>query len=100
MTLTSGFVPIATLIGLRELPGSGAFVFTLLGLLAFWGGPILTSRFFAQPLYEVFLGSEIDAPPDNWQNARERYFRLNAIRGLCSVAAFICFVVALGLPTP
>jgi hypothetical protein len=31
----------------------------------------------------------------------ERYFRLNnAIRGPCSAAAFICYVVALGLPTP
>jgi len=60
----------------------------------------LTSRYFAEPLYDVFVGWDIDAPPDDLQRARERYFRINAIRGLCSVTAFICFVVALGLPTP
>jgi len=38
MTLTSGFVPIATLIMLREQPGSGAFVFTIVGVLAFRSG--------------------------------------------------------------
>ncbi len=40
MTLVPGFVPIVTLILLREHPGSGAFVFTVAGLLAFWAGPI------------------------------------------------------------
>jgi uncharacterized membrane protein len=100
MVLTSGFVPIATLVVLREHPGSGAFVLTIGGLLAFWGGPILTSRFFAEPLYDIFLSWDIEAPPDDWLRARERYFRVNVIRGLCSVTALICFVVALGLPTP
>jgi uncharacterized membrane protein len=101
MTLISGFVPIATLIMLRQHPGSGAFVFTLLGLLAFWAGPILTSRYVAEPLYDVFVGWDADAPPADWQRARERYFRMNnAIRGPCSVTAFVCFVVTLGLPAP
>jgi hypothetical protein len=100
MVLTSGFVPIAALIVLRENPGSAAFLLTLLGLLAFWCGPILTSRFFAQPIYGVFLSWEIDAPPEDWLRAREGYFRINVIRGLGSVTAFICFVVALSLPTP
>jgi uncharacterized membrane protein len=101
ITLISGFVPIVTLIMLRQQLGSGAFLFTLGGLLAFWGGIILTSRYVAEPLYDVFVGWDADAPPDDWQRARERYFRLNnAIRGPCSAVAFICFVVALGLPTP
>ena len=56
MTLISGFVPIATLILLRQHLGCGAFLFTLGGLLAFWGGIILTSRYVAEPLYEVFVG--------------------------------------------
>ena len=100
MVLTSGLVPIAVLILLREHPGSGAFVLTVVGLLAFWAGPILTSRFLAEPLYDVFVGWDADAPPDDWRRARERYFRINVVRGLCSVTAFVCFVVALGLPTP
>ncbi|HZB07673.1 MAG TPA: hypothetical protein VE525_01015 [Rubrobacter sp.] len=96
MVLTSGFVPI---VALREHVGSAAFLLTLLGLLAFWCGSILPSTFIAQPIYGVFLSWEIDAPPEDWLRARERYFRVNALRGLGSVTAFICFVVALSLPT-
>jgi hypothetical protein len=96
MVLTSGFVPI---VALREHVGSAAFLLTLLGLLAFWCGSILPSTFIAQPIYGVFLSWEIDAPPEDWLRARERYFRVNGLRGLGSVTAFICFVVALSLPT-
>jgi hypothetical protein len=100
MVLTSGFVPIAALLALREHVGSAAFLLTLVGLLAFWCGSILPSTFIAQPVYGVFMGWDIDAPPQDWRVARDRYFRVNVVRGLGSVTAFICFVVALSLPTP
>jgi len=95
MVLTSGFAPIAVLVMLRENPGSPAFVLTAVGLLAFWCGPILTSRFVAQPVYGVFMSWEVDAPPKDWREARDRYFRANVIRGLGSALAFVCFVIAL-----
>jgi len=85
---------------LRDVPGSAAFVLTLVGLLALWCGPILTSRFLAEPIYDIFLSWEIAALPEDWLTARERYFRINLIRGLGSVIAFICFVMALSLATP
>ena len=94
MVLTSGFLPIAVLVTLRENPGSPSFVLTLLGLLAFWCGPVLTSRFVAQPVYGVFMSWEADAPPQDWREAREKYFRANVVRGLGSAVAFVCFVVA------
>jgi hypothetical protein len=94
MVLTSGFVPIAVLVILRENPGSPTFLLTLLGLLAFWCGPVLTSRFVAEPVYGVFMSWEADAPPQDWREARERYFRANVFRGLGSAVAFVCFVVA------
>jgi hypothetical protein len=94
MVLTSGFVPIAVLVILRENPGSSTFLLTLLGLLAFWCGPVLTSRFVAEPVYGVFMSWEADAPPQDWREARERYFRANVFRGLGSAVAFVCFVVA------
>ena len=94
MVLTSGFVPIAVLVILRENPGSPTFLLTLLGLLAFWCGPVLTSHFVAQPVYGVFMSWEADAPPQDWREARERYFRANAVRGLGSAVAFVCFVIA------
>jgi hypothetical protein len=94
MVLISGFVPIAVLVILRENPGSPTFLLALLGLLAFWCGPVLTSRFVAQPVYGVFMSWEADAPPQDWREARERYFRANVFRGLGSAVAFVCFVVA------
>ena len=94
MVLISGFVPIAVLVMLRENPGSPSFLLTLLGLLAFWCGPVLTSRFVAEPVYGVFMSWEADAPPQDWREARERYFRANVFRGLGSAVAFVCFVVA------
>ena len=94
MVLTSGIVPVAVLVMLRGDAGSPSFVLTAIGLLAFWCGSILPSTFVAQPLYGVFLGWEIDAPPRDWQDARDRYFRLNIIRGLGSALAFVLFVIA------
>jgi uncharacterized membrane protein len=94
MVLTSGLAPVAVLVMLRESPGSPAFVLTAAGLLAFWCGSMLPSTFLAQPLYGVFMSWEIDAPPQDWQAARNRYFRLNVVRGLGSALAFVCFVIA------
>jgi uncharacterized membrane protein len=94
MVLTSGLVPIALLVMLRENPGSSTFVLTMLGLLVFWCGPVLTSRFVAEPVYGIFMSWEADSPPQDWRDARQRYFRANVVRGLGSAAAFVCFVVA------
>ena len=100
MVIVSGAAPIAALVMLRDNPWSPAFLLTLLGLIAFWCGPILTSRFFVEPIYDVFLSWEIDALPEDWQKDRNRYFRLNVFRGVGSASAFACFAIAAGLPTP
>jgi uncharacterized membrane protein len=94
MVLTSGIAPVAVLVMLRESAGSTAFVLTEAGLLAFWCGSILPSTFIAQPLYRIFISWEIDAPPQDWREARDRYFRVNVVRGLGSAVAFVCFVIA------
>src|ERR687896_249617 len=89
-----GFAPVAVLVMMRESLGSAAFMLTAAGLLAFWGGSILPSTFFAQPLYGVFLSWEVAAPPQDWREARDRYFRVNAVRGVGWAVAFVCFVTA------
>jgi uncharacterized membrane protein len=94
MVLISGLTPVAVLVMVHESPGSPSFVLTTIGLLAFWCGSILPSTFIAQPLYRVFMSWEIDAPPQDWREARERYFRVNVVRGLGSAIAFVCFVIA------
>jgi hypothetical protein len=94
MVLTSGVVPVAVLVMLPQSPGSPAFVLTAVGLLAFWCGSILPSTFIAQPVYGIFMSWETEATPENWQMARDRYFRVNVVRGMGSAIAFVCFVVA------
>jgi hypothetical protein len=94
MVLTSGVVPVAVLVMLPQSPGSPAFVLTAVGLLAFWCGSILPSTFIAQPVYGIFMNWETEATPENWQMARDRYFRVNVVRGMGSAIAFVCFVVA------
>jgi hypothetical protein len=94
MVLTSGILPVAVLGMLRQSPGSPAFVLTAVGLLAFWCGSILPSTFIAQPVYGIFMSWEIEAPPQDWQVARDRYFSVNVVRGLGSAIAFVCFVIA------
>ena len=94
MVLISGLTPVAVLVMMRENVGSPSFVLSAIGLLAFWCGSILPSTFIAQPLYGVFMSWEIDAPPQDWREARERYFHVNVVRGLGSAVAFVCFVIA------
>ena len=94
MVLISSLAPVAVLVMLHGSPGSPAFVLTAIGLLAFWCGSMLPSTFIAQPLYGVFMGWEINAPPQDWHVARDRYFRVNVVRGLGSGVAFVCFLIA------
>ncbi len=98
VVLVSGLAPVAVLVMLRESAGSLAFVLTAVGSLAFWCGSILPSTFFAQPLYGIIVSWGIDAPPQDWREARDRYFRLNVVRGLGSALAFVCFVIAAMAP--
>jgi hypothetical protein len=99
-TLTSLLAPVVALVLLRDHTGSAMFWLTLAGWLAFFAGPILGSRFVAEPLYDVMLGWDASDPPPDWQATRARYYRINAIRTACSLAAFGLLVAALGQPTP
>lgn len=97
LVITSLLTPVAALVLLRGSAGGPAFILTLLGLVAFVAGPVLVSRFSVEPLYDVFLGWNADSPPQEWREARDRYFRLNVIRGLGSGAAFVLFLAGLAL---
>lgn len=83
------------LVALRASAGEPAFLFVPAGLLAFVAGPVLVSRFFAEPIYDVFLSWRSISPPEDWREARDRYFRINAVRGLGSGAAFVLLLVGL-----
>jgi uncharacterized membrane protein len=97
LVITSLLTPVAALVLLRGSAGGPAFILTLLGLVAFVAGPVLVSRFSVEPLYDVFLGWNADSPPEVWRESRDRYFRLNVIRGLGSRVAFVLFLAGLAL---
>lgn len=98
LVITSLLAPIAALVLLGTSAGSLTFVLILVGLISFAAGLVLVSRYLVEPIYDVFLSWEIESPPENWREARDRYFRLNVIRGLGSGTTFVLFLVSLSLP--
>lgn len=62
--------PVIALVGLRQQPASASFVLTAVGFAATVAGPLLTSRYFAEPNYEVILGWPPEAVPSDWSPAR------------------------------
>ena len=86
--------PIVALVGLGHEPTQAPFVLTAVGFVATVAGPLLTSRFLAEPNYEVILGWNPEAVPADWRTVRARYFRLNWIRGVLTWVAFALFVTA------
>lgn len=98
LVITSLLAPIAALVLLSPSAGSLTFVLILVGLISFAAGPVLVSRYLVEPIYDVFSSWEIESPPENWREARDRYFRLNVIRGLGSGTTFVLFLVSLSLP--
>ena len=94
--LVAGLVltPIGALVGLRGEPTGWPFVLTALGLLLTVAGPLLVSRFVAEPNYDVILGWDPAALPTDWRTARRRYFAVNWIRAGLTWAAFALFLAA------
>jgi uncharacterized membrane protein len=94
---TSIVAPVVALLSLRGSGEGPAFALAFAGLVAFVSGPVLVSRFAAEPIYDVFLSWKAGSPPENWRAARDRYFRLNQVRLLGSGAAFVLFLAGLAL---
>ncbi len=86
--------PVVALVGMWQQPSGAPFILTAIGLAATVLGPLLTSRYFAEPNYEVILGWDPNAVPSDWRIARDRYFRLNWIRAGLTWVAFALFVAA------
>lgn len=84
--------PVAALIALRS--GTPEFVLTTFGLAACVAGPLLVSRFLAEPNYDVMLAWDPAAMPADWRAVRSYYFRLNWIRAAATWTAFALFATA------
>ena len=86
--------PIISLVGLWDQPRSAPFILTAIGYAAIVVGPLLTSRFMAEPNYDVILAWDPEAVPSDWLAVRRKYFRLNWLRGALTWSALGLFVAA------
>ena len=86
--------PAVALIATDDAGGT-AFVLTAIGLVLTLGGNAAVSNRIAEPNYDRMLAWDPDHMPDDWQDVRRFYFRLNWIRALSTWAAFGLFLAAL-----
>lgn len=86
--------PVAALVGLWHQPTEAPFVLTAIGLSAVVAGPLLTSRYLAEPNYEIILDWDAESVPADWRTVRATYFRLNWIRAVLTWSAFALFLAA------
>ena len=90
--------PTGALVGLRDQVTSAPFVLTAVGLAATVTGPLLVSRRWSEPNYDVMLSWEPEAVPDDWRVARARWLRANWLRAGLTWLALACFLLAWYLP--
>lgn len=98
LVLTAVFGPLAALLLGVGPAGSPRFVLTMAGMLVFLVSPLLVSTFGAEPLYNVILGWRPEAPPADWRDRRDQYFRINWLRLGGALLSFLILLVALALP--
>ncbi len=94
LTFAGLLLPIPALILLWQMSNTTAFLLTLVGFLSFGLGVFGVTLRLNLPLYEVLMALEPDNPADRWELSRQRFYRLNRIRGLFSVLAHVCFLCA------
>ena len=75
-------------------PHGGAVPADAFGLAVTIAGPLLTSRLYAEPNYDVILSWDPEAVPPDWRIARARWLRLNWIRTVLTLLALALFTAA------
>jgi hypothetical protein len=86
--------PAVALIATDDAGGT-AFVLTAIGLVVAFAGAILVSNRLAEPNYDRMLAWDPAHMPDDWQEVRSYYFRLNWIRAVATWTSFGLFLAAL-----
>ena len=64
------FGPVVALVGLWREPTQPPFVLTAVGLAAVVAGPLLTSRYLAEPNCEIILSWDPESMPADWRTVR------------------------------
>ena len=80
-------VPVLILMSTRVTPA--VFALAAVGVAVYVGGAFLGSRLQAEPLYDQIMGWDVETPPANWQEARQRWLRVNLVRVAGALAGFL-----------
>src|SRR6476646_288115 len=79
-SLGMGIGPIVALVLLWDDPGSTSFVLTAIGFGLVILGVYVVSNVWKEPHYDVILGWDPEAMPEDWEAGRRRYFKINWIQ--------------------
>ena len=91
------FSSVIAVVALASGSGGTPLALTAIGFALVVAGPLLVSNRLAEPLYDVMLAWDPDAPPADWEATRARYFAINWLRSLSTWTAFGLFLAALVL---
>jgi uncharacterized membrane protein len=97
LMLVSVFAPIPALFGIYQASNWLAFALVSIGIIIFFIGMFLVSRFFNEPLYDKILGWTAKTPPADWEAARQQWHILNLVRVCASGIAFVVFLIAINV---
>ncbi|BAY08798.1 DUF1772 domain-containing protein [Calothrix sp. NIES-2098] len=95
LMLVSLLAPIPALVGIYQSANWLAFGLISIGIVIFFIGMFLVSRFFNEPLYDQIMGWSANNPPPDWEAARKQWHILNLVRVCASGTAFIMFLITI-----
>lgn len=84
-----------TLVALTALPLNEVFILAFAGALVYLSASLLVSNRIAEPLYDTMMAWSPDAPPDDWQVYRKRWFRINQLRFAGSLIGCVLYALAI-----
>lgn len=97
LMIVSLLAPIPALFGIYQSLNWLAFGFVSIGIIIFFIGMFLVSRFYNEPLYDEIMGWSAKTPPADWETARQQWYILNLVRVCASGTAFIIFLITINL---
>jgi hypothetical protein len=86
--------PIVALVVLWDDRSSVSFVLTAIALGLVVICVFVVSNVWKEPLYDVILAWDPDAPAATWEDERRRYFTINWVQMLSTWAVFVLLLVA------
>jgi uncharacterized membrane protein len=97
LMFTSILAPLPALLGFYQSSNWLGLRLAGIGIIIFFVGMFLVSRFFNEPLYDQISDWAAKTSPLDWQAARQQWHILNLVRVCASGIAFILFLTTLGI---